>query len=561
MSAAAHDPPPPPAPRAAAPRHHRHRQPGEPGTLDLVEEAVHLLRRTPARAWGLHLLGTAPFVLALLFYWMEMASSGLAARLLLPGALVLAVLFIVHRVTQVRFATELRAIQFGAPAPSWSAAAWRRVFGRQAFWPAAGTVALPVALLCVLPFMRVYSFFQYQKLADPADPADEADTARENWSLARHGAEQGWLLLALLLVVFALALANALVWLFLGPHLLKTLLGIETVYTRAGFHLFNSTSIFACLLLAWVVTEPLTRAVQVLRRHYAEARRSGADLELRLRWSLSGTAAAGVALLALLLALPPLLAGDEPPTPPTPPTATARTTIEPADLDQTIETVLVRREFIWRFPREEVIERAEPPAWLARIFDWIRDLWERFWHWLQRDQDRDPVRAWHGLPRMGEVIGYAVIGLFLAVLVILALRALKNRRSAIATEGNVDVTPAPAVRLEDDSLTADALPHHRWLDLAREQLALGNRRLALRAYFLAQLSCFSQDGLIRLHRARSNREYAREIARRAQDRPTLASTFEREVKLFDRIWYGAYPAGDEEVREMESLLRQTGVLS
>ena len=47
---------------------HKTRKRYEKGTLELIEEAVHLLRLSPARTLAVYCIGTLPFVAALLYF-------------------------------------------------------------------------------------------------------------------------------------------------------------------------------------------------------------------------------------------------------------------------------------------------------------------------------------------------------------------------------------------------------------------------------------------------------------------------------------------------------------
>ena len=62
------------------------RKQGRPA-LDLIEEAVHLLRTAPAGALAAYYLGALPFVLGLLFFWADMSTSAFARRHVAEAAL------------------------------------------------------------------------------------------------------------------------------------------------------------------------------------------------------------------------------------------------------------------------------------------------------------------------------------------------------------------------------------------------------------------------------------------------------------------------------------------
>ena len=46
--------------------------------IELIEEALALLRCASVSAWGAYCVGTLPFVLAFLYFWSDMARSAFA---------------------------------------------------------------------------------------------------------------------------------------------------------------------------------------------------------------------------------------------------------------------------------------------------------------------------------------------------------------------------------------------------------------------------------------------------------------------------------------------------
>ena len=76
--------------------------------------------------------------------------------------------------------------------------------------------------------------------------------------------------------------------------------------------------------------------------------------------------------------------------------------------------------------------------------------------------------------------------------------------------------------------------------MARDFLARGELRLALRAFYLASLAHLAQRNLVTIARYKSNHDYERELSRRAHALPEVMSTFTENVSIFDRIWYGMH---------------------
>lgn len=550
-------------PRAA--RRRRSHQAGEPTAIDLIEEGVHLLRRTSLAAWGVYFCGVCPFLLGFLFFWMEMVTSGYARQSLLPASLGLGLLFIWLKVTQCFFARGLREALLGHPEPTWGFGTWWTVFRRQAIWQPTGLILLPVAVVLTVPFAWAFAFYQNLITADPLEREAKArDLISKNWSLARMWHEQNWLLLSLLSLVAFLSWLNWITMAFFGPFLLKSLLGVETVFSKAGLSLLNSTLLFGCGLLAFLVTDPLVKAVYLLRRHYAASRRSGADLRLRLRrYALRDTRIRVSSLLLLVtVGLLGLWPGQG---------VIAQTTVDaPAPiidteyLDRTIDQVLERREFVWRFPRDEV--DGEPRiGWYVNLLERLEALQERIERWIEEffgKEKKSNRSLLDGLDLggLGSFLSYLIIGGFVLLVLLLAWRAWRMYQLVDVIEGQAESGAVAQPDLEDEGLSADLLPRNEWVDLAREWIAKGDYRLALRAYFLAQLSAFSSEGLILIRKAKSNREYARELSRRGHGNPRLLDLYWSELRLFERVWYGDGVSGPEEVREMESYLTEQGVL-
>ena len=116
--------------------------------------------------------------------------------------------------------------------------------------------------------------------------------------------------------------------------------------------------------------------------------------------------------------------------------------------------------------------------------------------------------------------------------------------AAIASE---PIQPVPD--LADENVRADQLPEDGWTKLARELLERGEFRLAMRAFYLASLAHLAERDLISIARFKSNREYERELHRRAHSFPELLAVFSDNISVFERIWYGTHEASGELVHQ------------
>jgi hypothetical protein len=127
----------------------------------------------------------------------------------------------------------------------------------------------------------------------------------------------------------------------------------------------------------------------------------------------------------------------------------------------------------------------------------------------------------------------------LAVMLIQAIRSRRARRAAVMAEP-ISLEPD----LADESLSADELPGDSWFTIAQNLLEKGELRLALRAFYLASLAYLAHREMITIAKFKSNREYERELRRRAHTVPDVLAAFSQNVTAFERAWYGVHDVTD-----------------
>ncbi len=89
-------------------KNHRSTERGK-GAIEILEEAVHLLRMAPASLLAVYYVGSLPFVLGLLYFWADMSRSAFAARHCVEASLALAFLYLWMKSWQAVFASRLKA--------------------------------------------------------------------------------------------------------------------------------------------------------------------------------------------------------------------------------------------------------------------------------------------------------------------------------------------------------------------------------------------------------------------------------------------------------------------
>jgi hypothetical protein len=177
-------------------------------------------------------------------------------------------------------------------------------------------------------------------------------------------------------------------------------------------------------------------------------------------------------------------------------------TAQQSDLDE----ILARPEFQWESSEAK-------PNPIAEFFDNLR---RRIFDFLGRLLPNNvPIAG--GVPNVALFFA----ALLLAVILAMALRGML--RGAVA-EADLDEMDESG-----ELLTADTA-----LLRAQETAQTGDYRLAVRYLYLSTLLQLEERGLLRYDRARTNREYLRSVAHRAD----LAAILRDVVDVFDRTWYG-----------------------
>lgn len=526
------------------------RQLGKP-PLDLIEEAVHLLRTAPALTFASYFVGTLPFVLGLLYFWTDMSRSPFANRHLAEAALGLALLFAWMKTWQTIFARRLRAQLAGGPMPRWTLRHCRRVFITQTIVQPTALFALPIAAIALVPFGWVYGFYQNVTALDDGEGDRSRKVLRAArkqamlWPLQNHGA------------LFALAgfglyvFLNCAIVCFSVPGLAQMLFGIESIFTQSPMAALNTTFFAAMFALTFLCVDPILKAVYVLRCFYGESLQSGDDLKAELRQFTPATPslAATFVLLLALAAATPVRAADENSGSRVPGSATRISqpaTAAPADLDHAIDKTIHERKYTWRMPRAQKAESDSGESVITKFFRYIGQMIRRFFDWLEellRKLFRGNHSSSSGAP--GDawitfiyVLLFVVLGAVIIALVMLLLHLYRKRSNAPKAVATEAIQPAPD--LADENVGADQLPEDGWTRLARELLERGEFRLAMRAFYLASLSHLAGRNLIHIERFKSNRDYSLELDRRAHSFPELRSSFGENVSVFERIWYGMH---------------------
>jgi hypothetical protein len=334
------------------------------------------------------------------------------------------------------------------------------------------------------------------------------------------------------------------------PQLAKMLFGISSIFTESPYSALNTTFFSGMAALTYLCVDPILKTIYVLRCFYGESLQSGEDLKAELKpFAVSAQKfAAGIVIVFTLICCAPSIAADT-----TLPSLPAKSQIAPSDLDQAINQTIHESKYTWRMPRQQIIEDDANEGvfakfidqlgkmlrkWARATWDWLQTIWQKLFP-RQRTFSNEDKSSGYGWIMSVELLLYALVAAAVAALVIFLFRVWRGRRSPSPAVADA-VLPVPDIA--DENVRADQLPEDGWTKLARELLERGEFRLAMRAFYLASLAHLAARHLIHIARFKSNRDYERELRRRAHSFPNLLSVFDDNIFAFERVWYGMHAA-------------------
>jgi hypothetical protein len=514
--------------------------------LELMEEAVRLLRATPPAALLAHFIGSAPCLLYAIYFFTDLSRSAFAREHVIGESLGFAALYAWMKCGQAVFAAQLRATLLRQPAPRWNAARLVRLAAAQVLLQPLGLVVRFVAGAIAIPYVWVATFFQNVSVlgaggTDLRTLCADAWRETKRWPGQAHGI--AWYLAMFGIFVFL----NVAALIVATPALLKSFLGIETVFSQHPQGMFEPTFFVTVLAVTHLLLDPLRKAAVALRCFHGRSLQTGEDLAVELARVRRPAAVAALAAVLFFLSAAPFVRAETAPPP-----------VEAAALNRSIDEVLERSEFTWRAAhgKAEKIDESK----LSTFEKWQRDLakwkeramWtmsfkiQRAWHqlvdWLfpkrgDRSERGESVHWWNSFETLFWV-SLVVVAVLLAVLI------SRRWRRPEFTAATVE-TAAPVPDLRDETTSAEQLPEDGWLALARDLFDRGELRLALRALYLAGLAHLGSRDLIHLARHKSNHDYDRELRRRARAQADLLTAFARNLEAFESAWYGDHAVTPE----------------
>jgi hypothetical protein len=311
------------------------RNPGdkqENGGVEIADEAMNLLRNAPLDVTAAYYIGSVPFALGFLYFWSDMSRGAFAAQRCVVASLGMAVLFLWMKCWQAYFARGMLAAVRQEEDSRWSMKRTVKMCILQCSVQPHGLVAVPIALLAMVPFYATHAFYQNVTVFGDGSMSDWKSVLERSWRQARMWPKQNhillwlfspWVLASGMLTAYAAAwmimrlnpgLGETMSWLtFLIALLLMfqlllplspfgsivagniamvlavvpltlTSLGIDGFSTPSGIYaILNTTFLMTVYWISYLCLDPLIKTAHVLRCFHGESQCTGEDLIVELR--------------------------------------------------------------------------------------------------------------------------------------------------------------------------------------------------------------------------------------------------------------------------------------
>ncbi len=202
--------------------------------------------------------------------------------------------------------------------------------------------------------------------------------------------------------------------------------------------------------------------------------------------------------------------------------------VTPTTSKEKLQDILNRSEYK---PDEE--KGSSIQAWLKRvkekISDWLAKLFSR------KQSSNAPQGTIGGMPDLARIFIVAALAVFLIWAFVTLFKRLRQHG------GKVKKTSKGKVEILGEVFEADITGDDLIKDAA-EMARRGDYRMAIRRAYLAMLYEMEQRGKLRLHRAKTNNDYLRELR---NDKYTYPSV-EIMTNRYERTWYGLSAATMED---------------
>lgn len=246
--------------------------------IDLLEEAIHLLRRTSAITYAYYILGVTPF--ALLFFQLLADASyhRYLAEHLGDSVIRLAIAYCWMKGFQALACQRLLASYSGEPVRRRGPLELLQLWSAQCAIQPWGILIKPMAFVVMIPSPFVDAFFQTASIVITGDRGDFMRCIRLSTGKIGPGLVLNGIIFAFRIVMFVCVYST----LATLPFLCKMLFGIETLLTNNFQWLASFPFLLGTGFVSYFVIDLLLKSFYVIRLRRIECETSGKDLVHRL---------------------------------------------------------------------------------------------------------------------------------------------------------------------------------------------------------------------------------------------------------------------------------------
>ena len=176
--------------------------------MELLDEAISLLRKTPLSILSIYYLGAIPYCLMLIYFWFDMSQSTNAAAHLAWETLALTISYFWMKTFQAVFSRKLLVLLEGGRDEPWTLPRWRQTALIQIIYGGSLVIVYPISILVGIPFAWVSGFYHNVSILGTQSKSTVGSTFKEAADLAKLWPKQNHLLIGIQLIASTVLFLN-----------------------------------------------------------------------------------------------------------------------------------------------------------------------------------------------------------------------------------------------------------------------------------------------------------------------------------------------------------------
>ncbi len=532
----------------------------ELGIVELIEQSISLVRSTLSAYGWIYYLSTIPFIIAFIYFWSIMSSKLIMPFEISSFSLLLTLLFWIKVTGQSIYCKQLLSLLIDEK-PNKKLKSFSNIAVNSIFIHPIAIIILLISFIIFFPAGYAIISSQYLFIASTEKDTGIVKTIKTSYKFAVQESIYQHLVLIFLVGLFIIIFFNVITILFFLPHMLKSFLNIDTVFTQATFSIFNTTFIIIAACTSYLIFDPIFKAFYVNLYFHIKSRSSGQDImaecrRLSHKRGLKRAFINTILVFALFFSSSNSIHANDETNKINNPKQQDLMEVEDSDINQlakAISEVSKGNLYRWRYKNKknkkekkglifQMIEdlRKTLGKWLKPLGKFIRKIVKRIDDFIRKlifsekgSADKPTESFWADL--WPKIIILITVFIFLLGVIYLFWLHHKDKITVVRTPKR----KIPDIMEED--LDATELKEDEWLKMGEELMARGELTLALRSIFLAILSFFHRNSYLVFERSKTNYNYLSEIAGNSDNNAHLLDSFRACIEIFERSWYGRYP--------------------